>query len=256
MKQGDILLFDIGNSRVKWAWLTGGIVHHVGGAAHREADWRAAFESANAGGLRPVRVLASNVAGREFAESLTDWTGRHWQVQPKFVSAQAAAYGVTNAYHDPMKLGSDRWVALVGAHYYGAGPACIVDCGTALTIDALTADGQHLGGLILPGLTMMRRVLPSNTQGIAFTISATEETLLTPFARTTQHAVAQGSLYAQVAAIDRAVKDMMVTLGAATRIVTGGDAPLILPHLVGSYRHEPHWILKSLAIITNAGETR
>lgn len=249
MKQGEILLLDIGNSRIKWAWLTGGILHHTGAAPHQEADWRAEFETVNTAGLRPVRVLASNVAGDEFAQALTIWCEQQWQVPPEFVLAQASAYGVSNAYQDHAQLGSDRWVALIGAHCYGLEPACLIDCGTALTIDALSGDGHHLGGLILPGLAMMRRMLASNTHGISFIMSHATESLVTPFARKTQDAVEQGSLYAQVAAIDRAVKDMTATLGAATLIITGGDAGSILPHLAGSYRHEPHWVLKSLAMI-------
>ena len=82
-----------------------------------------------------------------------------WDLQPEYIRVTKRACGVTNAYDVAADLGVDRWAALVGAHQGSSGPVCIVDCGTAITIDALSPAGEHLGGLIMPGITMLAELL-------------------------------------------------------------------------------------------------
>lgn len=251
MSADKILLLDAGNSRIKWAWLTQEGLRNRDSAPHSAGDFSARIEAAWAHAGRPLRVLIANVAGEGFASDLTAWIEKLWGLKPEFVVPQQVAFGVTNAYHDPGKLGSDRWAALIGVHHQELGPTCIVDCGTALTVDALTADGRHLGGLILPGLTMMRHALVSNTQGISYKMS--DEAALMPFARCTGDGVVSGTLYALVAAIDRVVSDMTLLLEPETRVLTGGDAERLLPLLAGHYRHEPDLVLQGLAVIAAGG---
>ena len=68
----------------------------------------------------------------------------------RFVST-ARARGVTNGYRQPKRLGVDRWMTLLAARELAPGDCVVIDAGSAITLDLLRADGQHLGGAILPG---------------------------------------------------------------------------------------------------------
>src|SRR5208337_55868 len=86
---------------------------------------------------------------------------------PRWVRSDARAAGIRNAYHEPWRLGVDRWVALIGARDFFPGHALlIVSVGTAMTIDLLDARGRHRGGLITPGPRLMIDALLERTAGI------------------------------------------------------------------------------------------
>ena len=247
-----MLLVDAGNGGVKWGTLkrtritTGETIAHGGGfAATVGAAW-SALEP-------PERVVVSNVAGAAFAEALSAWTREVWGVEAEFITAAAKRCGVVNAYREPEKLGADRWAALVAARAAVEGAVCVVDCGTAITLDALCADGRHLGGLILPGVALMRRSLLEGTEGIR-DLAGGEAGLL---ARDTAGAVNGGTLYTAVAVIDRVTADVAAELGVEmTRIITGGGAAELLPLLAGEYRHEPELVLRGVAAIAKEAERK
>lgn len=241
-----ILLLDIGNSRVKWGTLDQDELLPGGTAVHAGTDLPAILDDAWSKLARPERALTCNVAGAECAQRLTDWMRSAWDMAPEFILPQHKACGVINAYVEPQRLGADRWAALLAVHAHIPGAACIVDCGSAVTIDALAANGEHLGGLILPGLNMMRRALIKDTH-IPDTAGGGQVSLL---ARDTGNAVNGGVLYALVAAIDRITADVARELrGPTTRVISGGDAERVLPLLAGPYRHEPHLVLRGLALL-------
>lgn len=168
---------------------------------------------------------------------------------PEFIIAQHSAFGVSNGYSEPHKLGPDRWAALIAAHHAQLGATCIVDCGTALTIDVLTADGKHLGGLIMPGLNLMRSALFFHTHALPCKMNLETETDIASLARDTQAGIRSGTLYAVVATIERVIADIASDRKLRTRVITGGDAEHIAPRLAGHYRHEPDLVLQGLAII-------
>ena len=128
--------------------------------------------------------------------------------------------------------------------------ACVViDAGTAVTIDALDDTGQHLGGQILPGVTLMAQALAGSTSDIpdASRRSARNVNDITMFAQNTGGAVAYGALNAVVGAIERA-QDVMVSEGHSPAIVlTGGGASRILSSLSDVPDHRPHLVLQGLA---------
>jgi type III pantothenate kinase len=157
--------------------------------------------------------------------------------------------GVTNRYHEPATLGADRWAALIAARQQSQAAQCVVDCGTAMTVDALSAAGEFLGGVILPGISMARAALLANTQGIRVA-EGDEGSCL---ARATGDGVAAGSVFGLAGAIERIVAEQRRALGADARVlVTGGDAPRLLPLLRGSVTHEPELVLKGLKLIAEA----
>lgn len=247
-----ILLVDIGNSRVKWASLVKGRLEHHGNAlrgkdqdafvADLEQHWRKI--------KKPTAVLVSNVAGTAYADALAAWTVERWQVQARFIVAEHSAFDVTNAYSRPERLGADRWAAFIAARRHVRGPVCIIDAGTAVTIDVLNEQGVHQGGLIIPGLAMMRHALLAQTRGLIPATAAPASGDISLLARDTQDGINGGTLYALVAVIDRVVADVRTELNTElTRIITGGDADTLLPLLAGNYHHHPDLVLEGLAVI-------
>lgn len=240
------LVVDIGNSRLKWAHAKGGALADRADAFYPEAGVTEVLEGRWSSLVPPYRVLACNVAGAGIADALCAWVARRWGCPVDFVSARAVGWGVTNAYPEPASLGADRWAALIAAHRKFSAPVCIVDCGTAITIDVLAAGGQHLGGLILPGLTLMRRTLSRHTDAIP-EVSAGSLSLL---ARSTNDAVAAGTFYAPVALVERVIAAAESVLAAVvTCVACGGDAKLFLSHFARRVTYEPDLVLQGTAII-------
>jgi type III pantothenate kinase len=231
-----LLLVDAGNTRIKWALmartaLAGAPLGNWAayGTVRREdvdqlADvWRDA---------KIAHVLVSNVAGRDISDVLENLLLRAAGLKPVpiewFKSVENLA-GVRNAYRNPSQLGADRFAAAIGAHaLYPDQALVLATCGTATTVDAISADGVFLGGMILPGLATMAASLAANTQlpQVAAHIEA-----VTPFADNTDDAIASGCLAAQVGAIERAVAAHAHQAGGAQCIISGGAAAMIAPHL-------------------------
>jgi len=124
-----ILVIDVGNTRLKWAWLTSTGLSDQQAVVHRDAKpgiWTSAlFES----GQLPSRVLVSNVAGPAMAKALARLTKKVFRVNIEFVTAAPEFLGLTNGYLDPTLLGADRWLALIGAWTKARSALCVVDAG-------------------------------------------------------------------------------------------------------------------------------
>ena len=241
------LLVDIGNARIKWAvqdadsWSTGQpLIRHQ--KAFKDLA-RPAWKELQT----PDRVIVSSVAGEDYRKSVHTWVKRRWKISPEFLRAESQQCGVNNAYSAPQRLGSDRWANLLAVHAHYKGPAVVIDCGTAITIDAIAADGAHLGGLIVPGMELMAKALTEGTPGVQFQEQDKQEVSL--LARSTESAVSGGVLYAAVSLIDRVSLDLKVELGnAATILLTGGDASRIMPLLSIKPAYDPDLVLKGLAL--------
>lgn len=244
-----ILLLDAGNTSVKWGLDDGGKIVTGGSFMHRGDNVYDLAGQAWSELQMPAGVYIANVAGVETGRKLSDWVEKQWGISPVFIASTARACGVINAYAVPEQLGVDRWAALIGAHSQEGSDAgqCIVDCGTAITLDMLSADGVHQGGLILPGVEMMKHMLLKNT-ALKNTSCTQEAGKL--FAMGTEDAINSGALYMAAAAIDRIVIDMAAAPGTRLDVmVTGGDASRILTLLACPARHDPELVLKGLAML-------
>lgn len=227
-----IVCVDSGNSRIKWGvhdgrhWLAQGAVSHaeVGELAALPDLWP-----------KPEKLMLANVAGGAAAEKirqqLAAWSTRFCEVR-----SCAEQGGVRNLYVQPERLGVDRWCALIGARARIKTPCLVVMAGTATTIDTLDAEGQFLGGLILPGVDLMRRALSRDTAGLPLA-----EGRHAAYPRCTDDAIVSGAIEAQVGAIERA----FARLGHAEAVclLSGGNAPLLAEQLL-----IPHQLLDNLPL--------
>jgi type III pantothenate kinase len=233
------LCVDIGNSRLKWAQgePPGWTVRSAALAGLDPGDLYAILWNRL---VPPTRLLVSCVARTEWSETLRHWARAHWGCEAELLQASAAAGGVRNRYRDPARLGIDRWAALVGARRLTNGPAIVIDAGTAVTVDALGADGEFLGGVILAGLELQRAGLRHGTAGIG----VTEERATGCLALDTDEAVTAGTRYGLAGGIERIIREQSGALGGTPVIlITGGDAERLLPLLPSGVRHVPDLVL-------------
>lgn len=239
-----ILAVDAGNSRVKWALHDGDGFLDEGwvpndALARLDAQWAA---------LRaPATIVVANVAGPVVAQGLERQVAR-WNVEPVWASSEKAIAGVTNSYEDPTQLGVDRWAALVGARSITQAACVVVNAGTAATIDALSGRGEFLGGLILPGLDLMREALAGNTAKLT-----AERGEFAAFPRSTRDAITTGALQALCGAAQR-LRAEMVSAGHAepNLVFSGGAGELAARHMGGPARYVEKLVLLGLVRIGTA----
>jgi type III pantothenate kinase len=238
------LLVDIGNTCIKWAVENKSTLAPQGVIQYRQADLSYLLNEHWKSIPLPEQVLVSSVAGEDIRDILSEWVINNWQVKIRFASVEHFACGVTNAYHDVSQLGVDRWLAVIAAWDRYRSPACIIDCGTAITIDGINFEGRHLGGLIIPGLTMMQEILTRNTRGIDVDI---DDQIELEFGRDTQSGVSNGCSFAAVALIDRIVKKMHTEMGDGLKcVITGGAAQFLMPLLKDDFITDSHLVLHGL----------
>lgn len=245
------LLLDVGNSRIKWVTEVDGELRDADELVHDSEPAASIAVLLDRCLSNPDRVLASNVAGDVFGAELARAVESRWGVKVEFAESQAAAGSVRNAYLDPRQLGVDRWLAILAAANRYRKAVCIVDAGTAVTIDQVDDRGHHLGGIIIPGLDLMRRALTGRTGDLQRLVAAetaagaAEPTLL---GRSTDAAISGGAMAAIRSLIEECAASARSRSGEAVLVVTGGDAERIISHLRRPAEHRPLLVLEGLAV--------
>jgi type III pantothenate kinase len=249
----NVLLIDIGNTRIKWARFDGRTLGRLRAAVH--LGWGAEDYARRVigPGKRLDRIVVTSVAGERVKRCVVQAARRSRAPAPEFVVSQRRGGGVTIGYVEPWRLGVDRFVAAVGAHNLAKGRAAIVvGVGTALTLDLIDGKGKHLGGAIIPAPTLMVETLLRNTDGIRRRAQGGAKGGATLFGRSTRAGLLQGSRYAAAALIDRAVREAraLVDGRAPLLILTGGGAPSVEPLLLSRFVHVPDLVLRGLAVLS------
>jgi type III pantothenate kinase len=245
-----ILLIDIGNTRVKWATTDGANLSAQQAVVRSDVDYEQ-LAAAVMGGIEPSRIVVSNVAGRVVEQEITRALTERTSASIEFVRSTSSACGVTNAYPQPERLGTDRWMSVIAAHRL-AGAACIASFGTAMTIDAVTAEGRHLGGVIVPGPQLMVDSLLTKTSNIA-AHSIGGQVADGLFADNTLGAIHQGALNACAALVEKAYAfsaERMNTKPAL--ILSGGAGEQVAKVLTLPLRFVSDLVLRGLAVVANA----
>lgn len=162
------LLIDMGNSRVKWRLKERELTLAAGAASYAEG-WQWLVEISAVHAVQAVWV--SSVAGAEREQAFSAALAELNLPEAAFAHTQAQASGLSCAYADCSRLGVDRWLAMLGARFAVAGPLAVVDSGTAITVDVVTAQGEHQGGWIGPGVQLMRRALAGESGALVGALS-------------------------------------------------------------------------------------
>ncbi len=225
------LLIDAGNSRIKWAqhlWQ----VEHLPVTQSAQLNLHFADRAYN----NVQQVWVSNVAGAKVEHRIRDACAmRHWS--PQFITAQASQCGVRNSYAVPAQLGSDRWAALIAAWHLNHAACLVVTSGTATTIDALSDEGEFVGGLILPGLELMQQSLAGATAQLKIGVGSYAD-----FPCNTADALLSGAVQATCGAIQRQYELLRVPQAAV--FLSGGAAQVLQ-----SYLHLPVQMVDNLALL-------
>jgi type III pantothenate kinase len=238
------LLLDLGNTRLKWAlqqgdgWLAQGSVAWDEPVADVLSDAWSVLP-------QPAAVFGASVvdAGRE-KQVATSVAVESWR-EVTWLRTPASACGVRNAYAEPQRLGVDRFLAMVAAHADGHSPCVLAGIGTALTLDALAADGRHLGGLIAPGPQLMQQSLLEATARVR----PQRPGEILELADNTADAVVSGCWQAAAALIERFATRMAPRLGGKPALVLGGgDAVILLPLLSLPAQLSHDGVLRGLAV--------
>jgi type III pantothenate kinase len=230
------LLIDAGNTRIKWAfvkgdeWLRRGVlpIEQVSELAQHLNDIS-----------QVQQIWVSNVAGKNVAQAIRALGSR----PINFISAREMQCGVRNNYASTTQLGSDRWAALIAA-WHLLGQAClVVNCGTATTVDALTNQGEFMGGLILPSVAMMQRSLVEGTAQLKTGLGE-----YAAFPLNTADAILSGAIQASCGAIQR--QHDLLKNDAAPILLSGGASAMLLPHLNNlPIRESANLVLQGLGLI-------
>jgi type III pantothenate kinase len=224
------LLIDIGNSRLKWATVVSGAIAARGAVAHANTligdalahEWAA---------LPPVRqIFVASVAPLAFDTEIEIAARSRFGIDAEFVRSPGQALGIRSAYAEPQRLGIDRFLGLAAIHATAPRAQVLVGVGTAMTLDAIDADGTHLGGWILPAPALMREAVLARTARVGVS-----DGKLVEFADNTADALHSGTLHAARGAVERFVANTARELGTWPAVVlTGGGAGEMAPLLPGA----------------------
>lgn len=236
-----ILAVDAGNSRVKWALHDGRGFVRDGWVTHADID---ALDAQWSSLPAPSAIVIANVAGAGIGQRLRR-SAERWKTVPRWASSARSQAGVSNRYDEPSQLGIDRWAALIGARKLSTDPCVVVNAGTAMTVDALTAKGEFIGGIIVPGFDLMHESLAAHTARLS-----AERGNFTPFPRTTRDAITSGAIQALCGAVER-MRDAMLVAGhqEPVLIFSGGAGEVVARHMDRPVRIVDKLVLEGLVQI-------
>ena len=184
-------------------------------------------------------VVISNVNSPMIFHIVSDVSFNLWGITTHIVITEQNKYGITTLYSNPRLLGSDRWLALIAARTRSEKALCVIDCGSAVTIDVLNEENVHLGGFITPGLSLLRKTLGQNTSKLPLMIdddfSSNDSSAY--YATNTHDAISAGTLYQLSAYLEHIIAEIKIDVCDNIEcIITGGDAiiaqKLISHHLI------------------------
>ncbi|MGE5027590.1 MAG: type III pantothenate kinase [Betaproteobacteria bacterium] len=239
-----ILALDAGNTRIKWglhdgkSWLEQGW-ESTADAARLESAWQKL--------AAPDQIIASNVAGPAVRKQM-EAACKHWPAAVHWAVADKSRCGVHNGYEQPAQLGSDRWAALIAARAIVPDGCVVVNAGTALTADVLSAEGVFLGGIIVPGLAAMQHALAGSTAAVTAAGGGWKN-----FPANTADAAYSGALAALAGAVERMAGALAGEQGCPPLcLLSGGDAAVLQPLLSGRTLMVDNLVLEGLIRIALA----
>ncbi len=242
-----ILVADIGNSYLKMARWDGERLSQTMRVRHRDLlgpDWQDSL-----GTEAPWQcdgVYIASVADQGVEEVFESWLLSCGHERPVYLKSEREACGVTNAYSEPETLGVDRWCAMIAARAQCQGHLCVVDAGTAMTVDWVNDEGLHLGGIIMPGPTLQSDSLFGGTRHVQAGTGTPDHL----FADNTVDAVVSGICFSGAALVELAVGHAAKSAGSVPRLfLTGGEAERIMPLLQTPALMQQDLVLQGVACL-------
>lgn len=235
------LLVDAGNTRMKWRLEQGGVAIDEGWSVLTNEDPLARLDDY----LGSVsRVAVSTVVCEDVRLRLLSYLEQKTSAPVRFYWAEAERFGLHNSYDDPRSMGADRWHGMCGAWKLLGRGCAVVDAGSAITVDYVSHEGMHLGGYILPGLSMMLRSLKTDAARVDFEEGGVS---LPHLGKSTAECVHQGLSWLSLAML-RQIESDRVSLGLAEVVVTGGDAARLIA-MGMSADHHASLVMRGLGYI-------
>lgn len=193
-------------------------------------------------------VRLSSVAKPEVEALIAARVLKLWGIPLVVAKTKSNFAGLTVAYEDAARLGVDRWLAMLAARNIAEGAVCIVDCGSAITVDMVNAEGLHQGGYIVPGLAMQRKSLLKSTGQIRIEHDVEKASL--NWGRNTEEAVSFGVLQMAVSFIDAIVGRLQKGSEPVSIFLIGGDASVLCPMLKSyeQFCEHPELVMDGLAV--------
>ena len=237
------LQMDVGNSSAKWRLVSDGCVVARGKYSVDDDRSRQLLLACTD---QPGQIWISSVAAPEAEAALAGMLVGMWGVEPWFARTQARSGSLLNSYDDASRMGVDRWLVMLAARQREAERFCVIDAGSALTIDLVGASGQHEGGYIIPGPALMERALLLDTDRVRF-----EEEVgygLSPGSSTAE-AVRHGIALAQAGAVALAID--RVAVAPLKLFFCGGGGELLMGLLDRGGSYEPDLVFEGLEVMAD-----
>lgn len=240
------LELDVGNSRVKWRLrnLADNSVGPVSFASHNDIQTRQAELLAQ---FMDVSIIKAATVASSLFNPLME-LAEHLKLPIQFARTVQECAGVRNSYADPSFMGVDRWLAMIAAFNdvkdQAGRDVCVIDCGTSLTIDFVSASGAHIGGLIMPGRCLILQSLQQNTEQVLF--DPQSDSYAMALGKSTQEAVLNGVVHLLVGAVHQSLDQHLPQAASCACYLAGGDAELLRQHLRVDVSVVPDLVLDGL----------
>ena len=253
MTTQNILLVDVGNSSVKWRLQSRVDTKKLSAMSQQQYPEHISasfFNSCWKDLKRPDKVIVSCVANKDVWLALQQSCAELWSVQAEKIVSTKEERGLINAYKEPSALGSDRWCAMLAVYNEINSDFIVVDCGSAITIDVVNKSGKHRGGYILPGLTMMKKSLATDTARVNVNLNDFPATLLP--GDSTASCVDSAIFLSVVKLIEAVFEQQIRQCKNVQCVLTGGDALMVAELLSIKYLIMPDLVLRGLAYIADS----
>jgi type III pantothenate kinase len=235
------LYVDIGNSRLKWMCFDNGEFTY----GNHDNDL---FFNHNPNAFEKDLILYQiesihfcAVVSQEKIAYFKKWCVLTLGITAIQIQVSSTYKTLTNGYLKIESLGVDRWVAMIGAVNRFKPPFIVCDCGTAITIDAVNEQMEHIGGYILPGYHMMYESLGNKTAMDVGAIQNQNQTC--PLGKSTETGISNGILFSITSTVAEAIKKQN---NQSLLILTGGDAHQLSSYFDIPLKVEPHLVLLGL----------
>lgn len=239
------LLLDLGNTRIKWALRTPAGITAVTAIEHADPIWQSQLAAALATIDTPHSIVLAAVAPEMIVAAALRQLALRWPaIEPRRAHSLPRLARFQSAYAEPERMGVDRFLAAVAAAET-ADALLVIGCGTAITMDLMTADGQHLGGLIAPAPETMRAAVLSRTARVHWL----REGKAVDFGANTEDALEGGVWMAAAGMVERALRKATLRLGEAPALLAhGGSAPALARMLEQPLPIDQALVLRGLSI--------